>query len=53
MTGDDYRTSALERGRPTDPCECESCECNLHTYPDDTECIWCRSGDHADGGRSG
>jgi len=41
-----YRETALERGRPTDPCECETCECELHTYPEDDCCIWCQNGDH-------
>jgi hypothetical protein len=42
---DTYRQTALERGRPEDPCECD-CGCPLHTYPEDTQCIWCREGDH-------
>lgn len=44
--GDTYRESALTRGRPSGPCGCEDCDCELHTYPDDECCIWCRNGDH-------
>lgn len=41
-----YLETALDRGRPTKPCECEACWCELHCYPGDDLCLWCRCGDH-------
>lgn len=42
----DYLEDALRRGRPAEPCECDECDCELHTYPEDDRCAWCREGDH-------
>lgn len=39
----------LVRGRPEDPCDCAHCDCDLHTYPDDDVCVWCRNDDHGVG----
>jgi len=43
---DTHRDVALKRGRPTDGCECGECDCELHTYPDNERCIWCRNESH-------
>jgi len=47
FVGEVYRSEALRRGRPTEPCECRACDCDLHTYPGDVGCIWCSNGQHA------
>jgi len=47
-TSGTYLEAALERGRPSEPCECAVCDCDLHTYPDDVSCIWCRNDDHGE-----
>ncbi|WP_247729912.1 hypothetical protein [Halovivax limisalsi] len=46
LLDDCYREMALERGRPTDPCQCQQCDCELHTFPGDVGCIWCSNGQH-------
>lgn len=44
-----YEIRATERGRPDEHCECDDCDCSLHTYPEDDDCVWCRNGDHGGG----
>lgn len=46
-----YAAVALSKGRPTEPCECRACDCDLHTFPGEVGCLWCSKGQHADGGR--
>lgn len=49
---DAYLDMALSLGRPTEPCKCQACDCDLHTYPGDLGCVWCYDGQHAtDAGR--
>ncbi len=43
-----YAALAVERGRPTEPCECGACDCELHTYPGEMGCIWCSRGVHSE-----
>lgn len=45
---DPYVSAALSAGRPVEPCEC-GCGCDLHTYPDDDRCVWCRNDQHSGG----
>lgn len=41
-----YRSLALGLGRPTHPCACSGCSCELHVYIEGTPCAWCAFGDH-------
>jgi hypothetical protein len=46
-THDEFYTAAQgASGRPEDDCECEECDCPLHTYEDDDVCVWCRNDSH-------
>lgn len=41
-----YIMAALEHGRPTHPCACEDCVCQLHTWSEGSVCVWCAHGKH-------
>lgn len=41
-----YVQEALARGRPTWPCSCKDCRCDLHAYGRGYMCVWCQHGQH-------
>ena len=47
MDRSEYVEAALSKGRPWSPCQCDECDCPLHSYDDERRCVWCSNGEHA------
>lgn len=43
-----YKHLARKLGRPEHPCPCGECDCDLHSYDEDTVCVWCENENHAE-----